>query len=226
MSQKPSAAAKGAQPTQKFLAIDQIRDDVVLLKGGGMRAVLMSSSVNFALKSSEEQEATIYQFQNFLNSLDFSLQIVVHSRKMKIDDYLAQVREKEKAQTDELLRVQTSEYYEFIKSFVAMTSIMSKTFYAIVPYSPATAAQAAGGGFLSKFMGGGKPAGGISDATEKFGENKNQLWQRMEAVRAGMNTFGIRSAPLKTEELIELFFGLYNPEEAAKGKVPGISELK
>lgn len=225
MPQKPAAAAKGAQPTQKFLAIDQIRDDVVLLKDGSMRSVLMSSSVNFALKSSEEQEATIYQFQNFLNSLDFSLQIVIHSRKMKIDDYLAQVKEKEKAQTDELLRVQTAEYYEFIKSFVAMTSIMSKTFYAIVPYSPATAAQAAGGGLFAKFMGGGKTAP-VSDSAEKFGENKNQLWQRVEAVRAGMNTFGIRSAPLKTEELIELFFGLYNPEEAAKGKVPGITELK
>ncbi len=222
---KPSAAAKGAQPTQKFLAIDQIRDDVVLLKDGSMRSVLMSSSVNFALKSSEEQEATIYQFQNFLNSLDFSLQIVIHSRKMKIDDYLAQVKEKEKAQTDELLRVQTAEYYEFIKSFVAMTSIMSKTFYAIVPYSPATAAQAAGGGLFAKFMGG-KSAAPVSDLAEKFGENKNQLWQRVEAIRAGMNTFGIRSAPLKTEELIELFFGLYNPEEAAKGKVPGITELK
>lgn len=225
MPQRPAAAGKGAQPTQKFLAIDQIRDDVAVLKGGAMRAVLMCSSVNFALKSSEEQEATIYQFQNFLNSLDFSLQIVIHSRKMKIDDYLAQVKEKEKAQTDELLRVQTAEYYEFIKSFVAMTSIMSKTFYAVVPYSPATAAQAAGGGLLAKFMGGGKPAP-IADLAEKFGENKNQLWQRVEAVRAGMNTFGIRSAPLKTEELIELFFGLYNPEEAAKGKVPGITELK
>lgn len=226
MPQKPAAAAKGAQPTQKFLAIDQIRDDVVLLKDGSMRSVLMSSSVNFALKSSEEQEATIYQFQNFLNSLDFSLQIVIHSRKMKIDDYLAQVKEKEKAQTDELLRVQTAEYYEFIKSFVAMTSIMSKTFYAIVPYSPATAAQAAGGGLFAKLMGGGKPAASVSDSAEKFGENKNQLWQRVEAVRAGMNTFGIRSAPLKTEELIELYFGLYNPEEAAKGKVPGITELR
>lgn len=200
---------------QQFLAIDTIHEDIVVLKDGGLRVILMCSSLNFALKSSEEQDATIFQFQNFLNSLDFPIQFIIHSRRLNITPYLDSLRELHKNQDNELLKTQTSEYIEFIRTFVDMTNIMSKTFYVSVPFTPAIIEQK---GFLSTItstLGIGKKKTD-ADETRRFDEYKNQLWQRVDATISGLQGFGIRSVPLNTEELIELFYGLYNPTEFEK----------
>lgn len=200
-----------ASPAQQFLAIDAIREDVVVLKDGGLRVILMCSSFNFALKSSDEQDAVIFQYQNFLNALDFPMQFVIHSRRLNIEPYLEALAERQKEEDSDLLKVQIGEYREFIKTFVNATNIMSKTFYAVVPFTPAIAQQ---GGFVETVMAGlglgVKKSGGD---TAVFEERKNQLWQRVNTVTEGLQRFGIRSAPLNTEELIELFYGLYNPTE-------------
>lgn len=195
---------------QQFLAIDAIREDIIVLKEGGLRVVLMCSSLNFALKSSDEQDAIVYQYQNFLNSLDFPVQFVTHSRRLNIQPYLEMLRERQKEEDNDLLKTQITEYIEFIKTFVDITNIMSKTFYVAVPFTPALLETSGALGRVRSLLGISKKE---TNSTDSFEEHKNQLWQRAETVVAGLERFGVRSAPLNTEELIELFYGLYNPTE-------------
>jgi hypothetical protein len=208
-----------AAAAQQFLDIETIREDTVVLKGGGLRAVLMCSSLNFALKSADEQDAIIFAYQNFLNSLDFSLQFVIQSRRLNVAPYLESLKARQKDEDNELLKIQISEYMEFIKTFVEMINIMSKTFYIVVPYTPAILEQK---GFVKSFissLGIGKPSAGKT-GVDNFEELKNQLWQRVDTVVDGLARLGIRAAPLNTEELIELFYGLYNPTEFEKTLSP------
>lgn len=209
-----------AQPTQKFVLIDQIRDDTIILKDGSFRAILMTSSLNFGLKSEDEQAAVVFQFQNFLNAIDYSIQIVIQSRKLNIDDYIQMLKSIEEKQTDELLRVQIAEYTGFVKNLVESQNIMAKSFYVVVPYTPPlTAAKPQG--FLSGIFGGAKKPE-QTEITEQFMKNKLQLTQRVENIRQGLSTFGIRSQILSTPELIEFFYSSYNPAEAEKGQIPKI----
>jgi len=173
----------------------------------------MCSSLNFALKSPDEQDAITFQYRNFLNALDFPLQFTVHSRHLNIAPYLESLKERQKEELNELLKIQINEYVEFIKTFVDMSNIMSKTFYIVVPFTPPYLEKS---GF---FRGIGKNLGIIkstASSADSFEEYKNQLQQRVDTVMAGMRRLGIRAAPLNTEEAIELFYGLYNPSEFEK----------
>lgn len=200
-------------PAQQFLAIETIREDVAVLKDGSFRVVLMCSSLNFALKSADEQDAIIFQYQNFLNYLDFSLQFIIHSRRLNIAPYLEQLKDRQREEQNDLLKIQITEYLEFIKTFVETTNIMSKTFYVVVPFTPPVTLKGGALDTLFSAFGLGKKGGA---AEIPFEEYKNQLWQRVETVVAGLQGVGIRAAPLNTEELIELFYGLYNPTEFEK----------
>jgi hypothetical protein len=206
-----------AKSSQEFVAVKEIRDGVIILEGGQMRMALMASSLNFALKSGEEQEAIITQYQDFLNSLDFSLQFFIESRHLNIEPYLDSLREAEKKQTNELLKIQGREYIEFVKNFVSLTQIVSKTFYVVIPYSP----PAFGGtsGIFAKFFGKKKERNKNGLEENNFEEYKSQLIQRSDAVIQGLARTGVRAVALNTEELIELFYNLYNPGELAKGGV-------
>lgn len=208
-----------AKSAQEFVSVKEIRDGVVILKDGSLRAILMASSLNFALKSAEEQEAVIIQYQNFLNSLDFSVQFFIQSQKLNIAPYLDSLAEKEKEQTNELLKIQTREYIEFVKSFVEAANIVAKTFYVVVPYTPPIL-ELGKGGFLSNLFG----AAGKKSPTrdQRLDAMKIQLWQRIDAVNQGLVRFGVRAAPLNTEELVELFYGIFNPGELEKGKPPAM----
>jgi len=197
-------------PSQFLVPIKEIKEGVLILKTGALRAVLLVSSINFALKSHEEQEAIIARFQEFLNSLDFSAQIIIQSRKLKIDKYLSHIKELEKSQENELLRVQAAEYHDFVKELVASTNIMNKTFYVVVPYSVGESAKKKGTISLLKET--------TTKATsqinlQRFHQMKAQLWQRVDHIAASLSAMSIRAVPLNTEELIELFYQLYNPGE-------------
>ena len=195
--------------TQDFLEIEQIREGVVVLKNQTLRGVLMISSLNFALKSEEEQQAIIYQFQNFLNTLDFSLQVVIQSRKLNIADYLDKIKGLEAKQPNELLRAQTASYYDFVKSLIESGTIMSKNFFLVVPYSVIEEAASSGEFF---------PAPRIPVLTEEqFQRCKSQLWQRMEFLALGLKRIGLQAMALATPELIEFFWALHHPKEAEIG---------
>lgn len=201
-------------PAQQFVALETIREGAVVLKDGGLRAVLMCSSLNFALKSAEEQDAIIFKYQDFLNSLDFSIQFVIHSRRLNVAPYLDTLQSRQREEENELLKIQISEYIDFIKSFVEMTNIVSKTFYVVVPFSPAIIG---GRGIITSLRSALRSQPKVTQrAAESFEESENQLWQRVDSIVAGLKEMGIRSAPLNTEELVELFYGLYNPSEFEK----------
>jgi KaiC/GvpD/RAD55 family RecA-like ATPase len=195
--------------TQQFLEIEQIREGVVVLKNKSLRGVIMSSSLNFALRSEDEQNAIIYQFQSFLNSLDFSIEVVVQSRMLNITGYLEKLKEIEEKQENELLKFQTREYQNFIRELIAGGQILSKNFFVIVPFT------------LIEIPGF-KKEKTQTLTEEQFQRAKSQLWQRMEFVALGLRRCGLQCVPLNTTELIELFWSLYHPEEAEVGYYPEI----
>ena len=203
-------------PTQQFLEIDEIKEGVVVLRNKSLRGVLMVSSQNFALKSDEEQQATIYQFQSFLNSLDFPIQIVVQSRVLNITGYLDKLKELENTQENELLKIQTAEYQKFISQLITGSSIMAKNFFVVVPFTliEIPGAKTTAGLFKKQKT---------EEVSETFFQRaKSQLWQRMEFVALGLRRCGLQSIPLNSPELIELFWSLHHPDEAEVGYYPEI----
>jgi hypothetical protein len=196
-----------SKATQSFVPVKEVRNGVVLLKDGGYRGILMCSSVNFSLKSEDEQKGIIGGFQTFLNSLDFSVQIVVHSRKMDIRPYLQLLQERMDAQSTELMRLQLREYIAFIENFVVGADIMTKTFYVVVPYAPS------GNSEVAKSLGfGGKKTVTTAEesADTSFEEHRVQLEQRMSLAASGLSASGLRAIPLGTEEIIELLYRSFN----------------
>jgi type IV secretory pathway VirB4 component len=210
---------KEALPTQQFVNVTGVKNGVLILRGGGLRQILLVSGINFDLKSEEEQNAITFAYQNFLNSLNFSLQIFVHSRRVNIEAYLENLKKTAATETNPLLKTQIEEYREFIRSFTSENAIMNKTFFLIIPFDPVSLAGAGGGllGGLFKF---GKKNAESALAKEeeerRFSQNAGQLAQRTEQVIAGLTQIGIRSVALNDEELVELLYNLYNPEATEK----------
>ena len=192
-------------PVQQKILIEEIKEDVVVLKNGDLRGVLMTSSVNFYLKSSDEQSSLIMKFQNFLNSLDFPVQILMLSRHLNIEEYLAYIEQKKQEQANELLRIQVSEYLDFIKGLVQIGSIMDQSFFVVVPLAKVEGKE---GSLVKKLGLFKKPA--ADQETKGFDELKNQLWQRLDYVANGLAALGLKAAPLNAEELVQLFHRLYN----------------
>jgi len=206
--------------TQDLVPIDEIRDNTVVLKSGRLLKVLMVDGVNFSLKSEEEQNAITGAYQNFLNSLDFSIQIVVHARKVNIDEYLVGLEKRRLEETSALLQNQIDEYREFVRSFVKDNAVMERAFLVVVPFSgftlPNTSSGALGG--VLSFFGKKKPNETElkKKSDENFSEHVSQLDQRVAQVTAGLEAVGLEVLALENQALIELFYNFYNPETVEK----------
>lgn len=213
MSNKKLANQPKRKSTQGFLDIKEIRDDVVVLNDDSLRAVIGVSSINFSLKSTEEQEAIIYQYQNFLNGLEFPIQIIVQSRRLNIDAYLEMLRDAENKQTSELLRVQTAEYRDYIVELIEIANIMTKNFYVTVSFEKGEGQISLGGGKESKLKLSkqGKPAQNVLAQTASFEGLRGAIGQRITHVVQTLGAMGIRTVQLSTQELIELYYSSYNP---------------
>ena len=196
------------------MPVREVRDGVVALKDGGLRAILLASSLNFALKSEDEQTAFIVQFQNFLNSLDFSVQIFVQSRMLDIRPYIATLDIAFKDQLDDLMRIQIREYIEFVKSFTEAANIMTKNFFVVVPYSPTSLSIGHGG--PASILPWNRKKGSAEEANKTFEEQVTQLEQRISIVQQGLVRTGVRTVQLGTEEAIELLYKMFNPGEEGK----------
>ncbi|MCR4276130.1 MAG: hypothetical protein NUV90_01970 [Candidatus Parcubacteria bacterium] len=201
-------ATKPAGATQQFVPVKEIRNGVIVLKDGGYRGVLICSSINFGLKSADEQHAITLGFQNFLNTIDFSIQIVVNSRKMDLRPYLALLEEKAPEQKSELMRIQLHEYIEFVRSFTDQANIMTKSFYIVVPYTPRVSVMGA-----TSFLRHENSSAKNATAETSFEESRAQLEQRLSLVAGGLSGTGVRAVPLGTEEIIELLYRSFNPGE-------------
>lgn len=203
--------AQAPKTSQEFVPIQEIRDGIVILKNGTMRSIILASSLNFALKSQDEQNAIISQFQNFLNSLDFSVQIFIQSKRLDIRPYLALLEGRYKEQVTELMKIQTREYIEFIKTFVDNSNIMTKSFFIVIPYMPPVMTTSKNP--LTNLIG---KKEDVTLENAKFEEYRSQLEQRVGVVEQGLVRCGIRVAELGTEEVVELYYKIFNPGETEK----------
>lgn len=210
-----------ARPTQEFVEIQSIERGVIVLKDGGLRQVLIVSGINFDLKSEEEQKVILSSYQAFLNSLHFSMQFFIHSRRLNIETYLANLATRAGQETNELLRNQINEYIQFIKSFVEKNPIMTKTFFVIVPFDPVTIPGASSGGSKKffGFFGAAEAPSENPEAEHIQKEHRDQLAQRVTQVTSGLTQIGLRVVPLQDDEIIELFYNLYNPESKERKAV-------
>lgn len=199
---------KGAT-TQQLVDVSEIKGDVVVLKNGSLRAIIEVSAINFELRSEDEQVALLQNFQQFLNSVDFPVQITISSRQMQIDDYLKYVEE-QATELDELLKIQSSEYARFVKELSGLANIMSKKFYITIPFFIYENPQKVG---LRQSIGGlfkaTQTTGKITD--EQFGTYRNQILQRAELVFDSLVSLGLKTRMLKGDELIKVLYGFYNP---------------
>ncbi len=198
---------KTQNATQEFVPVADIHDDIVVLKNGQICSVLLASSINFGLKSLDEQQAILSQFQSFLNSVDFSIQIYIQSRRLDIRPYIEVLESRTSIQANDLMRVQLREYIEFISTFTNQVDIMTKNFFVVIPYTPVSLDVKG----ISQFM----QTNPVVEArsSEKFFEDRLQLEQRVSVIEQGLIRIGIRTAPLGTEELVELFYHIFNPED-------------
>lgn len=214
-----------AQSTQLYMRIAEIRDNVVVLKNGGLRGIFRVSAVNFNLKSEQEQNALIYGYQSFLNTLEFPVQITVRSRKLDIDKYIEQLKGIGKKQTNPLLQKQTFEYTDFIARLVEYADIMEKEFLVVVPYNPGRAQET---GLIAQLLSHLRPKdtyGEVKRRHEEFEQLKKSLTQRMSTIQNGLENMGLKATELMTQELIELFYEIYNPITSRNQKIDRIEEM-
>jgi hypothetical protein len=217
MAQASKEPKKIEASSQQYLPIEAIKEGVVLMTDHSLKSVVLVSSINFALKGEQEKDAIIGSFQNFLNSLEFPIQILATSRQLDLSNYLETVQKEAGKQANPLLKIQTEEYINFVNELLTYSSIMEKRFYVVVPYYPSGTESVPGlGGFLKKkkteYVGG------------SFEEHKQKLLERTQLIIQGMSSLGLRSAALGTEDLLELFYSSYNPQTAQNQKIANLDE--
>ena len=209
--------------TQNYLDVAEIKQDTVVLKDGALRAVILVSSVNFALKSEDEQKALIGSYVTMLNTLEYPIHILIQSRRMNIDEYLHNLEERAKAQTNELLKVHTRDYLEFVREIITLGNIMSKKFYAVVPFNEEGEARQ---GFFKRLFGVFTPTKVIQLKEERFLKLKLHLDKRVDNVLTGLVNMNLNATRLDTGALIELFYTTYNPTESQMQKLGNVAELQ
>jgi len=222
-NQKTTSTVESGQApknsTQSYLDMDSFREGVVVMKDGSMRMILSTSAVNFELKADVERDAIIYGYQNFLNSLDFPIQIIMQSRRLDLENYLEDLKKKIGTTTNELLKLQTRDYVDFINAVIAQANIMQKRFYVVIPHFPGGFKKV---GALGKIFSSSQAGIVVTD----FAVEKKLLNQKVETVASGLQGIGMRAIQLDTQELIELYYGVYNPDQSTRQKLIDVSQLE
>lgn len=222
-SQKTKPRRQKATPsTQQYLDILEIRDDTVILRNGSVVAVLLVASINFMLKSDEEQDAVIEAYTSFLNTIDYPLQIVIQSRRLNIDSYLESLKTIEKQQPNELLQLQIRDYRQFVGDLVAGSDIMTKRFYVVVPYLPKVDRP---GKFFTRLLDTFRPTSTIHLKQKQFEDYRAELFKRVDSIANALSSAGLKSLYLRTQDLIELYYNTYNPESSREQPLQDPSKI-
>lgn len=208
---------------QNQMDVADIKKNTIVLKDGSLRMVLAVSSINFDLKSNDEKEALVFSYQEFLNTLDFPIQILVSSKKFDVDPYLELLSKREKQERNELLKNQINDYVSFIKELTQVGNIMSTLFYVVVPFYPIESKE---GSMLEKLASSVNPRKAIYQKREAFETYKNQILKRTEQVKGALGGMGLNIVALETNELIELFYNSYNPSEFEFNTIKNIEKIK
>ncbi|MBU0596980.1 hypothetical protein KJ641_00295 [Patescibacteria group bacterium] len=224
MKNKKTAKQTNSKPsTQAHIPIAAVKDGVLVLKDSTLRMVLLVSSINFSLKSEDEQNAIISSYVSFLNALDFPLQIVAQSRKLQIQPYLNRLIESERTQTNELLRMQTADYRAFVEELVEIGQIMTKRFYVVVPYDPLSNKKKSWFARVKEVT---RPAKSIILKEERFQKRREDIDRRVREVQTGLEGIGLAVVPLDTQALVELYYNTYNPELALSESLAKVEEIR
>lgn len=221
--QSPTLAkSKPGPATQRYLDIAEVRDDMVVLNDGTVRGVLLVSSINFALKSSDEQEAIVQSYMTFLNGLEYPIQIVIQSRRMNIDGYMQSLADQQRKTENELLRAQINDYRSFVSELVDLGEIMQKRFYVVVPYDPITNKRK---GFFNRLSEALSPALASKLNAKQVAERKQQLERRMDLIAGQLLSMSLQAAKLDTQGLIELYYNCYNPDVFEQQHLADVSKI-
>ncbi|MCC6198972.1 hypothetical protein IT401_02055 [Candidatus Nomurabacteria bacterium] len=210
-------------PAQQFVPVKEVRDGIVVMKDGTLCAVVLVSSINLSLKAYDEQRAVLLQFQNFLNTLDFPIQIVIQSRRYDVRPYILMLENRLREQEEGLLQVQTREYIDFIQSFSDQVNIMKKMFYVVIPYIPPLLTQKGG---ISKVLSFLKKEDTAAQSVAEFEEQRVQLEERIGVVQQGLSRLGLTIGQLGTQEMIELFYKTFNPGDSTSITGTGSNDKK
>ncbi len=214
----PKQAPKNANSTQNTLQLSEVRDNMVIMIDGSFRAVIRCKSINFDLMSDKEREGVEYSYQNFLNSLNFPVQILVRSQRVDIGPYIERLLDTRRAQDNMLLGVLMDDYINFIDALSQEANIMEKSFYIVVPYFPQGDGANLidqGKGFFSKLFA--RPKNTVTRIdTATYQKAKEEIKNRVDAVMAGMFQIGVQSTQLDTKALGELYYNFYNPDTAVR----------
>ena len=189
--------------TQSFVPLKDIQNGIIIRDDGVLCAVVLVSSLNFNLKSEDERNAILYQFQSLLNSLEVGVQVLIQSRRLNIKPYLQYLEEVYEKQDIDLLRLQTREYINFIADFTERNEIMTKQFFIVVSYSPGSSNALGGLPFFGK-----QKSASKEQSSE---EHITQLMQRVSFIQNNIRALGLRAVQLGTEEVTELLYKTFNP---------------
>lgn len=222
MKNTQKANNKPQNSTQRYLDIAAIQQDMVILNDGTVRAVLLTSSVNFDLKSEDEQQAIISAYVGFLNTLNHPLQVVIQSRPLNIDEYLDRLKAQEKEHTNELLRMQIADYRQFITELLTLEKIMSKKFFVVVPYSEVGNTKKS---FAKRIGAIFSTAKIVKLSRKRLSEVSKELDKNCNFIQAGLQSLGLNSQRLDTQALIELYYNSYNPDLFQKQPLENINKL-
>lgn len=211
--------------TQRYLPIAEIREDTIVLKNGGLRAVLKVNSLNFNLKSEIEQQGIIAGYQGFINTLIFPVQILIRSTRLNIDPYIKGIRGKADTQPSALLKEQTLDYADFMEKLVDVADIMQKNFFVVVPVDAPTKVKR---GLIARFFEWLNVDDTRSHALQRsheFHAYSKILRDRITLVQSGLENVGLTMRRLKTDELVQLYYTIYNPVSSQKQKFNSVAEL-
>ncbi|HSX45289.1 MAG TPA: hypothetical protein VLF39_04280 [Candidatus Saccharimonadales bacterium] len=217
--------------TQNMLQIAEIRDGLVIMNDGSFRSIVMARSINFDLMSPDERETIEYAYQGFLNSLHFPVQIFIRTERVDIRPYLERLDNLRRQQDNMLLALLMEDYIGYVEELASQTNIMDKKFYLVVPYFPVADIQKAitqsknfFTGLIDMFN---KKARRVTINEAELNNAKVELRERVQGVLAGLQQASIKALPLDTQELIELYYDIYNPDTATRQQLKnfdGISE--
>ena len=210
-------------PTQKYVPIYEIRDNVVVMRDGTLRVVMLTSSINFTLKSEEEQDAVVQAYIQFLNSFSFPVQIVVQSRRLNIDPYMEKLELLHKKQNNELLKQQTRTYITYINELVNLGDIMTKRFYVVVPYDPLFNKPK---DFWQRIKEVFSASRFVKLSKKRFEDRRKNLFSRVEIIRSGLANMGLNPIVLDTQSLVELYRDSYNISVSERQKMGYLDELR
>ncbi len=204
--------------TQSHLDIEDIRDDLVILKNGKVDLVLETTAINFSLLSEMEQDARINGFAGLLNSLNFPLQVFIHTESVDITKYIAKIKEYKKNAKNEKIALQIDYYLDFIKGLIEKNEVLDKRFFLIIPYYPETLKKT---NPIKTAMGKEERILNIDGLIEKA---KIELIQRKDTLIKLLLRMGLRTKQLTTEDLINLFYKLYNSDSISLNTIKSPKE--